>query len=108
MALVLALSACANSPPAIGSHLPGTFAVASDVFDRRIKSRFPVGSDETALRAELEREGFMITPDKDSLLDFVARYHANELICGADWVIRWSGSNGKIVNIEAIYKEVCL
>jgi uncharacterized protein YndB with AHSA1/START domain len=67
-----------------------------------------VDSDEAALRAELEREGFVITRDKESPFDFVARYHANELVCGADWVIRWSGADGKIANIEARYKEVCL
>lgn len=28
--------------------------------------------------------------------------------CGADWVIRWSGADGKIATIGASYKEVCL
>jgi hypothetical protein len=55
-ALVLDLSACFDSPPAIGSHLPGTFAVASDALNQRVKERFPVGSGESALRAELKRE----------------------------------------------------
>jgi hypothetical protein len=93
---------------AIGSHLPGTFAVASDVFDQRIKARFPVGSDEAALRAELGREGFAIRRDKDLPLDSYARCHANELVCAADWVIRWNRVDGKIANIEVTYKEVCL
>jgi hypothetical protein len=85
--LVLDLLACTDSPPAIGSHLPGSFAVASDAFDQRIKTRFPVGSDEAALRTELVRERFVITRDKDS---------------------RWSGADGKIATIGASYKEVCL
>src|ERR1700730_11500126 len=55
LALVLDLSACTDSPPAIGSHLPGTFAVASDAFDQRVKARFPAGSNEAAFRAELAR-----------------------------------------------------
>jgi hypothetical protein len=104
----LNLSGCVDSPPAIGSHLPGTFAVASDAFDQRVKVRFPVGSGETALRTELDREGFVTTRDKDSPLNFSAYYHANELVCAADWVVRWSGEEGKIANIEARYKEVCL
>jgi hypothetical protein len=107
LALVLDLSACTDSPPAIGSHLPGTFAVASDAFDQRVKARFPVGSNEAALRAELARERFVIAQDQDSALTFSARYHASELVCGADWVIRWSGVDGKIVSIGARYKEVC-
>jgi hypothetical protein len=40
LALVLNLSGCSDSPPAVGSHLPGTFAVASDAFDQRIKDRY--------------------------------------------------------------------
>jgi hypothetical protein len=108
LSLALYLSACTDSPPAIGSHLPGTFAVASDAFDQRIKARFPVGSDEDALRAELVRERFVVAHDKDSALSFSARYHANELVCAADWVIRWSAINGRISDIKGSYKEVCL
>jgi len=108
VALVLGLSACFDSPPAIGTHLPGTFAVASDAFDQRIKARFPVGSDEAALRTELAREHFVVNQDKDSALSFSARYHASELVCAANWVVRWSGANKKIVSIGASYKEVCL
>jgi hypothetical protein len=104
----LVLAACAHSSPDIGSHLPGTFAVASDAFDRRIKARFPVGSAVTALRVELERERFVIAPDTDSPLNFSARYHASELACAADWVIRWSAVDGKIANIKGSYREVCL
>ena len=54
------------------------------------------------------REGFVITRDKDSPFNFFARFHASELVCAADWVIRWSGEEGKIASIEARYKEVCL
>jgi hypothetical protein len=108
VAFALDLSGCGDSPPVIGSHLPGTFVVASDAFDQRIKARFPVGSGESALRTELEREGFVTTRDKDSPFDFSARFHANELVCAADWVVRWSAVEGKIASIEARYKEVCL
>jgi hypothetical protein len=82
--------------------------VASDAFDQRIKERFPVGSGETTLRTELTSEGFVITRDNDSPFSFSARFHANELVCVADWVVRWSEVEGKIANIDATYKEVCL
>lgn len=107
VAFALDLSGCAHSP-AIGSHLPGTFAVASGAFDQRVKTRFPVGSGETLLRTELTREGFVISRDKDSPFNFSARFHASELVCAADWVIRWSAEERKIASIEARYKEVCL
>jgi hypothetical protein len=102
------LSACVGSPPAIGSHLRGSFSEASNAFDGRVKARFPVGSDETALRAELAREKFVVSADKDSASDFVARYHADEIVCGASWVIRWSVAEAKVAAISGIYREVCL
>ena len=105
---VVLLSACADSPPAIGSHLPGSFSEASDAFDARVKARFPVGSDETALRAELAREKFVVSTDKDSASDFAARYHADELVCGASWVIRWSVAEAKVAAIGGTYREICL
>jgi hypothetical protein len=106
--MVVLLSACAGSPPAIGSHLPGSFSEASNAFDERVKARFPVGSDETALRAELAREKFVVSADKDSASGFVARYHADELVCGASWVIRWSVAEAKVAAIGGTYREVCL
>jgi hypothetical protein len=103
-----ALSACVGSPPAMGSHLPGSFSVASDAFDQRVKTRFPVGSDERALRAALAGEKFVISRDRDSPFSFSANYHANELVCAADWVIRWSVFEGMIAAIGGSYKEICL
>jgi hypothetical protein len=108
--LIPNFSGCSDAPPAIGTHLPGTFAVASDAFDQRVKETFPVGSGEAALLAELKRERFVTSQDKDnnSGLKFAARYHANELVCAADWVIRWSAVDGRIADIKSTYKEVCL
>jgi hypothetical protein len=106
--MTLILPACADSPPAIGSHLPGTFSVASDAFDQRVKARFTIGLDETALRAQLTQERFIIRRDKDSPFSFSANYHANELFCAADWVIRWSVFEGKVAAISGSYKEICL
>jgi hypothetical protein len=41
---VLLISACSDSTPPIGRGLPKSFGPTPD-FDRRIKERFPVGSD---------------------------------------------------------------
>jgi len=59
------LAACAHSPPPIGAHLPGVLRDASDVFDQRVKARFPIGSDERALRQERAKQKFVIgrTPE---------------------------------------------
>jgi hypothetical protein len=106
--ITLILSACADSPPAIGSHLPGSFSVTSDAFDQRLKARFPVGSDEAALREAMMQQRFVITRDTDSPFSFSAKYVANELVCRADWVIRWSVFEGKVAAIGGSYKEICL
>jgi hypothetical protein len=106
--MTFGLSACSDSPPPIGAHLPGNFKVASDAFEQRMQARFPVGSDEGALRDELGRERFVITRDPKSPFSFNARYTAGELVCRADWDIRWSVFAEKIESIGAGYAEICL
>jgi hypothetical protein len=106
--LASALSACAGAPPAIGSHLPGPFSAVSGAFDQRVKAQFPIGSDETALRAVLTQERFVIIRDRDSPFSFTARYGASELVCRADWTVRWSVFEGKIATIGGGYQEICL
>lgn len=54
----LSLTACAELAPLIGRGLPPALAEARPAFDQRVKERFPIGSDEAAMRAELRREGF--------------------------------------------------
>jgi hypothetical protein len=108
MLMVSALSACVSSPPAMGSHLPGSSSEASNAFDQRVKARFPVGSDETTLRAELAREKFVIVREKDAPFGFSASYRANELVCRADWVIHWSVFEGKIAAVGGQFGETCL
>lgn len=103
----LGLFACADSPPTIGSHLGGSAADASTVFDQQTKARFPVGSDENALRAELVRERFVIIRDKDSPFRFSATYSLSELFCRQDWSIRWDMNAGKIAAIGGKYWLTC-
>ena len=102
----LGLLACAASPPTIGSHL-GASAADSAVFDQQVKARFPVGSDENALRVELVRERFVIIRDKDMPFRFSATYSASELFCRQDWIIRWSVYAGKIAGIGGKYWLTC-
>jgi hypothetical protein len=102
------LAACADSPPPIGAHLPGVLREASDAFDQRVKARFPIGSDEHALRQELAKQNFVINRNPESPFSFTARYTANELVCRADWDIRWSMFGGKIESIDAGFGETCL
>lgn len=104
---MLCLMACADSRPTIGSHLSAFPAEDSAEFDQQVKARFPVGSDENALRATLARERFAIFGDADSHFRFSAAYSASELFCRHDWSIRWSVQAGKIVDIGGKYWLTC-
>jgi|HubBroStandDraft_3_1064219.scaffolds.fasta_scaffold308701_2 hypothetical protein len=102
------LAACAGSPPPIGAHLPGVIREASNAFDQRVKARFPIGSDEGALRQELAKQKFIIRRKPEAPFSFSATYTASELVCRADWDIRWSMFGGKIESIGAGFGETCL
>jgi hypothetical protein len=103
----LSLLACAESPPTIGSHLGASADESSAVFDQQVKARFPVGSDESALRKELLGERFVIIRNKDSPFRFSATYSASELFCRQDWIIRWNVNAGKIADIGGKYWLTC-
>ncbi len=103
----LSLLACADSPSIIGSHVGASATDASAAFDQQVKARFPAGSDESALRAELVRERFVIIRDKDSPFRFSATYSASELFCRRDWIVRWDLNAGKIADISGKYWLTC-
>jgi hypothetical protein len=106
--LSLALAGCSVSPPRIGEDLHGPIAAIQSEFDRRVKTRFPVGSDETLLRHELERERFVIMRDQDAPFSFSARYTSGGIACRVDWVIRWSIYAEKIADAAGQWGQTCL
>ncbi len=107
MFAALGFSACADSTPTTGGHLGASAPDASEVFDQRVKARFSVGSDESALRAELVRKRFVIIRDKDSPTRFSATYSVSELFCRRDWIVRWNVNAGKIADIGGKYWLTC-
>jgi hypothetical protein len=106
--LGVCLVACKDTPPPIARDLPEDAYAAIVAFDQRVKARFPVGSDEAALRAEVARERFVITTDRDSPTIFIATYEHNDFTCRVDWTIQWRADGGKIVDIGAKYWPTCL
>src|ERR1700734_1508685 len=93
----LVLAACSDPVPAIGRGLPKTFAEAAPYFDNRIKERFPIGSDEETLRAELHGEGFTIKElhDPSSRYRLSALYEGHDLACKESWNVQWTAEGGK-------------
>jgi hypothetical protein len=104
----LALVACREVPPPLADDLPEGAYAATAAFDLRVKARFPVGSDEGTLRAELARERFVIRASDDSPPTFIATYEHPDVVCRVDWTIYWHVDGGRIADISAKYRPTCL
>ncbi len=107
---ILVVSACSYTTPPLGRGLPRDFVPTPD-FDRRVKERFPVGSDESKLIAELHDEQFATTEIKDpsSPYRLSALYVAQGIACRESWRVRWKAEQGRIVEIEGWYSgNICL
>jgi hypothetical protein len=104
------VSACSNATPALVRGLPRSFVPTSD-FDIRIKERFPVGSAESKLLAELHGERFATTKIQDSSKPYrySAVYVAQSIACREWWKIQWNAEHGQIIGIEGSNSgELCL
>jgi hypothetical protein len=100
---VIGLLACSDMPPSIAKDLHGDAYTISAALDQRAKARFPVGSSESVLRAELARERFVVRPRSDSDTSFMATYEHSDFTCRVDWTIHWRAEEGKIEDIGAKY-----
>jgi len=109
---LLFLSACVDSPPAIGGSLDGPLIGIDPLigieFDRAVKARFPVGSSDASLRAELMKERFIVSQDSVEPAEFVARYEVRALECRTHWTIVWSVYESKIASERTGYRRDCL
>ena len=98
--------------PRLGQSLPYAMDQIEPAFDQRLKSMFPVGSDENALRAELTKEGFQIkTLGGDSAenpLRYRGEFDLPGLVCRKDWVVLWDADAGKIRSIHGRFYSACL
>ena len=105
----LSLGACSSDPPPIGRGLPTNTRDAGVAFRERVSERFPVGSSESDLLAELHREHFAISPAHP----LRAPYQFTALvdhpgICRFRWIISWSAADNRITASEGSYSAVCL
>ncbi len=110
---MLALTACEGSigqVPAIGADLPVKVDQAQAAFDLRVKQRFPVGSDASAMVSALKVQGFdgPASWEPDS-----AQPSPEEHVRSMDfrsgsvfstlWSVRWREKGGKITEIWGVY-----
>jgi hypothetical protein len=108
--VLLLVSGCSGSTPPIARGLPTTFGKITAAFDARMHERFPVGSDERALVAELKRERFKFASEAGGSEQhkFSAVYEAKDLACKQRWAVYWTASQQKITTISGEYGQVCL
>jgi len=104
------LVGCSNTEPPIGRGLPTTFGF-TPAFEQRLRERYPVGSDERRLIAELRSEKFTLGEVRNP----PGRYRSSALyeashgpFCKGEWQIYWTASQGNIVEIGGMNREVCL
>lgn len=109
--IVVGLSACQGSPPLLAKNIPGgTWGDVSSAFNARVQSRFPPGSSEADMEAELKREHFEseARDTSDSPFRFSALRDLPGLVCRRFWTIEWNSDAGKIAEIKGSYGGVCL
>lgn len=91
--------------PPIGRHLPSG-PQAEEVFDARVQAQWPLPIDEDRMVAELEAQGFTVSkrgPSGMRTANFEKRYG----LCGQEWSIRWTRTDGEIDRIFGVYGLTC-
>ena len=106
---ITSVAGCSERPPPIGRDLPVSFGY-TPYFNNRVLRRFPAGSEETKLLAELRREHFTVTEiqDRSSRDRLSATSETDDLACKDVWTIAWTAEQGKIKVIWAESRALCL
>jgi hypothetical protein len=109
VAAVFVLAACTTKPPPIARGLPSNMQEARQAFSERVPMRFPVGSAETDLRAELQRQHFTIRTAGANR----APYQFSAIVdipgfCRQTWVILWGAQTNQITSIAGDFSQTCL
>jgi len=80
-------------------------------FAARLKLRFPVGSEEEKLVAELRAEKFEIPKyyDPSGRYQHYAQYRIGVgLVCNDVWSVWWSAQQGRLTEIHGNVERPCL
>lgn len=86
------------------------FAAGERELNERVRTRFPPGSSEAAMIAELHRQGFRTDPiERDERgLWHSATFERHDLVCIIIWSVRWRSQGQRITEIWAVYGGQCL
>ena len=93
-----------QGPSSLTRNLPGPFSAASAAFDARVRSRFPPGTAETELVAELSRQGFRPGDRLGGERQMVRRQ--DSFICNKAARIFWRTDEArKVRGVRGVYRE---
>lgn len=98
--VALSLVACGPKLPEIVRDLPSNYAEGQQVFSSRLKTRFPIGSQEGNLIEILRNDGFEVA---DSHHDRFATISDKGFPIANVWHVGWQAEGGRITKIWGIY-----
>ncbi len=89
--------------PEIGRGLPWSYLEGERAFDARVKARYPAGTPEERLVAELHGQGFALSrhPGFDGVT--VADYVSSQFVFRTIWSVRWRANQGRVRDIWGVY-----
>lgn len=92
--------------PPLARGLDSTFSKGDAQFKGRVRARYPIGSSEKRLLADLQAQGFtaQVHPGDLSMAE-LRRF----IGCGDTlWSVRWRARGGKIAAVSGVYGAICL
>ena len=91
--------------PPLGRHLPQKYIEGENVFDQRVRARFPIGSVECDMVNQLEIQGFSI----DHGFDYEGWRSASirrGIIIQTLWSVRWRATANRIEEVFGVYAAI--
>ena len=89
--------------PELGKGLPAAYREGEKQFDRRVKTRFPIGSSENELIAQVVNEGFRLDRNGGPIRSATL---TRGLIAKTLWSVRWRSNNGRIDEVWGVYGAI--
>jgi hypothetical protein len=99
--------------PALVRGLPTKVVEIEPAFQKRVRTKFPSGTDANTLAAELKREGFTLGTREQNFgtlppLHFAHLEHST-IVCSNDWGISWLvDDQGRAQDIRGSFGLGCL
>ena len=99
-AVLLAVTACGSKVPELAQDLPSNYAEGQQVFDARLKAKFPPGTDEAKLVEALKNDGFTVS---ESSNEHFATFNDGSFPVASVWNIGWKTDAGRLTEIWGVY-----